>query len=76
MGGVGGDEVGRGGRALHTGGWIPPHDIQGDSGVPQEGSLANEVGGARGGASSQGESIQTMHRLLTQGQFILLSKIL
>ena len=49
--------------SLDTGG-IPP---------VQEGS--NEVGVVRGGASSssQGESIQTMHRLLTQGTFEILT---
>ena len=60
---------GEGGR----GGWVQSHDVvQGGNGGPQQQqqqqSAATEVAvGGAGGGASQGESIQTMHRLLTQG---------
>ena len=61
---AGTDDGGRAGKMAAASTWAPPHDLPAQ-GLP-EGGVANEVGVVRGGAS-QGESIQTMHRLLTQG---------
>ena len=64
-------EEGRGDKMATSGsGWVPPHDVVTQLSVQEGAAGTNDVGGARGGAS-QGESIQTMHRLLTQGRFDL-----
>ena len=58
-----------------AGGWVQSQDVveEGNTGVyVQEGPAANEVDR---GEDYQGESIQTMHRLLTQGRYLFMSDI-
>ena len=53
--------------------WVQSHDVvQGGNGSLQFQEGPVNEGGRAGGGASQGESIQTMHRLLTQGHHWIL----